>query len=93
MALREKVLVIRGGPDVGKTTVLSSILKLLLARGREPLLCAPTDKAAKRMSQARDVSAKTNYRATLEYGLASKQFRRNRSTCSIITSWLWTRAP
>jgi hypothetical protein len=34
MVLREKVLVNTGGPDVGKTTALSSILKLLLARGQ-----------------------------------------------------------
>src|SRR3974390_1206373 len=49
LALFSKVLVITGGPGVGKTTIVNSILRILAAKGVEMLLCAPTGRAAKRM--------------------------------------------
>ena len=55
LALRSKVLVITGGPGVGKTTIVKSILRVLSAKGIRLLLCAPTGRAAKRMSEATDV--------------------------------------
>ena len=41
LALAAKVLVITGGPGVGKTTLVNSILKIVAAKGPEIALCAP----------------------------------------------------
>ena len=62
LALRSKVLVMTGGPGVGKTTILRAILQILAAKGVAPLLCAPTGRAAKRMSEATGLTAKTIHR-------------------------------
>ena len=51
LALRSKVLVVTGGPGVGKTTIVNSILRILSAKAAKLLLCAPTGRAAKRMSE------------------------------------------
>jgi exodeoxyribonuclease V alpha subunit len=42
LALMAKALVITGGPGVGKTTIVNSILKILAVKGVRLLLCAPT---------------------------------------------------
>src|SRR5207248_9312187 len=52
VALASKVLVITGGPGVGKTTLVNSILKILLAKTMAIALCAPTGRAAKRLSES-----------------------------------------
>ncbi|MGO9546469.1 MAG: ATP-dependent RecD-like DNA helicase [Rhodomicrobium sp.] len=62
LALSSKVLVITGGPGVGKTTIVNSILRILRAKNVEMLLCAPTGRAAKRMSEATGQEAKTIHR-------------------------------
>ena len=62
LALMAKALVITGGPGVGKTTIVNSILKILAAKGVRLLLCAPTGRAAKRMTEATGVEAKTIHR-------------------------------
>src|SRR5437870_4246647 len=62
LALVSKVLVITGGPGVGKTTIVRSILRVLSAKGAKPLLCAPTGRAAKRMTEATGFEAKTIHR-------------------------------
>jgi len=46
VALASKVLVITGGPGVGKTTLVNSLLKILLAKAVAIALCAPTGRAA-----------------------------------------------
>jgi exodeoxyribonuclease V alpha subunit len=61
-ALVSKVLVITGGPGVGKTTIVNSILRILAAKGVNLLLCAPTGRAAKRMKEATGFEAKTIHR-------------------------------
>src|SRR6266481_3941317 len=61
-ALLSKVLVITGGPGVGKTTIVNSILRILAAKGVSLLLCAPTGRAAKRMTEATGFEAKTIHR-------------------------------
>ena len=61
-ALRSKVLVITGGPGVGKTTIVNAILRILAAKGVKLLLCAPTGRAAKRMTEATGFEAKTIHR-------------------------------
>jgi exodeoxyribonuclease V alpha subunit len=52
LALTSKVLVMTGGPGVGKTTIVRAILRILAAKGVKLLLCAPTGRAAKRMTEA-----------------------------------------
>jgi exodeoxyribonuclease V alpha subunit len=62
LALVSKVLVITGGPGVGKTTIVNSILQVLSAKSMKLLLCAPTGRAAKRMTEATGFEAKTIHR-------------------------------
>jgi exodeoxyribonuclease V alpha subunit len=65
-ALTQKVSVLTGGPGTGKTTVLRTVVRLVLARGHTPLLASPTGRAAKRLSEVTGVDAKTIHRL-LEY--------------------------
>src|ERR1700739_2565044 len=76
VALVSKVLVITGGPGVGKTTLVNSILKLLLAKTTAIALCAPTGRAAKRLSESTGLEAKTIHRL-LETDPRTGSFRRN----------------
>jgi exodeoxyribonuclease V alpha subunit len=62
LALTAKVLVMTGGPGVGKTTIVKAILRILAAKGMSLLLCAPTGRAAKRMTEATGFDAKTIHR-------------------------------
>ena len=77
LALRSKVLVITGGPGVGKTTIVNSILRILQAKSVELLLCAPTGRAAKRMTEATGMEAKTIHRL-LEFDPQAFGFKRDR---------------
>ncbi len=76
LALRSKVMVITGGPGVGKTTIVNSILRILSAKAVKLLLCAPTGRAAKRMSEATGMEAKTIHRM-LEVDPKSFGFKRD----------------
>lgn len=76
LALISKVLVITGGPGVGKTTIVNSILRILSAKGVNLLLCAPTGRAAKRMTEATGFEAKTIHRL-LEVDPKTGGFKRN----------------
>lgn len=62
LVLSSKVLVITGGPGVGKTTIIRSILHILKAKGVTPLLAAPTGRAAKRLGESTGLEAKTIHR-------------------------------
>src|SRR5258706_3825954 len=62
LALKSKVLILSGGPGVGKTTIVKGILRTLTAKGVGLLLCAPTGRAAKRMTEATGFEAKTIHR-------------------------------
>ena len=62
LALMSKVVVMTGGPGVGKTTIVNAILRILSAKEVQLLLCAPTGRAAKRMSEATGLEAKTIHR-------------------------------
>ncbi|MCX7351039.1 MAG: AAA family ATPase, partial [Alphaproteobacteria bacterium] len=76
LALMAKLLVITGGPGVGKTTIVNSILRILAAKGVNLLLCAPTGRAAKRMTEATGFEAKTIHRL-LEVDPKGGGFKRN----------------
>ena len=76
LALTSKTLVITGGPGVGKTTIVNAILSVLSAKGVELLLCAPTGRAAKRMSEATGLEARTIHRL-LEVDPRTGGFRRD----------------
>ena len=73
-ALENGVFVITGGPGTGKTTIINCILELL-SRDHETVLCAPTGRAAKRMSEATGAEAKTIHRL-LEYSGEDGTFTR-----------------
>ena len=74
-ALEQGVLVITGGPGTGKTTIINCIIRLLSSEG-EVVLCAPTGRAAKRMTEATGYESKTIHRL-LEYGGEEGSFARN----------------
>ncbi len=61
-AVESKVMVITGGPGVGKTTLVNSVLMVLTAKKMRVSLCAPTGRAAKRMAETTGMEAKTIHR-------------------------------
>lgn len=78
LAVKKKVLVITGGPGVGKTTLVKSILKIISAKSARVLLCAPTGRAAKRLAESTGMEAKTIHRL-LEFDPKMFGFKRNRN--------------
>ena len=76
-ALESKVTVITGGPGVGKTTLVRSLLMILQAKNCDVALAAPTGRAAKRLHETTGLEAKTIHRL-LEIDPRSGQFKRNR---------------
>lgn len=75
-AIQNKLVVITGGPGVGKTTVARSILHIIAAKTNKILLCAPTGKAAKRLSEATNMPAVTLHRM-LAYDPKTNKFKYN----------------
>jgi len=73
--LTHKVTVLTGGPGTGKTVSVRTVIGALEAMGCRYALCAPTGRAAKRLSEATDRPAKTIHRM-LEYS-PQEGFRRN----------------
>ena len=75
LAAQAKVLVITGGPGVGKTTLVNSVLQVLRAKGVQVELCAPTGRAAKRLGESTGLQARTIHRL-LEADPATGGFKR-----------------
>ena len=71
-----KVTIVTGGPGVGKTTVVNSILRILRAKGVRVLLCAPTGRAAKRLAESTGLEAKTIHRL-LEFDPHTRDYQRS----------------
>ena len=76
ISLESKFMVITGGPGVGKTTIVNSILKILEAKKLRILLAAPTGRAAKRLTESTGIEAKTLHRL-LEFDPMARRFKRD----------------
>ncbi len=77
LALSSKMVVITGGPGVGKTTLVNNILLTIRAKNMVVTLCAPTGRAAKRLTESTGIEAKTIHRL-LEFDPKTFGFKRNR---------------
>ncbi len=75
-ALKSKVMVVTGGPGVGKTTIITGIIEIFKGLKANINLGAPTGRAAKRMAETTGQEAKTIHRL-LSYNLQKGGFSRN----------------
>ena len=78
------VCVITGGPGTGKTTIIKAIIDLYKHNEMKPVLCAPTGRAAKRMTETTGIEAKTLHRL-LEIGSFSSSENQNNNTNLSVT--------
>ena len=76
-AVANKLMVVTGGPGTGKTTIVRAIIEIFLAKSLRVLLCAPTGRAAKRLTESTGREAKTIHRL-LEIDPGIGGFRRGR---------------
>ena len=79
-ALSHGVMVLTGGPGTGKTTVVHALLHIFQSMDMSVALCAPTGRAAKRLSESTAMEAKTIHRLLemeFEEGTGHGRFRRN----------------
>jgi len=85
-ALTNKLLVITGGPGTGKTTILNCIIKILLAKKMKIKLCAPTGRAAKKISESTKREAYTIHRL-LQFEPHTREFKyneKNQLDCNLL---------
>lgn len=75
-ATSSKVMVITGGPGVGKTTIVRGLLEIFAAKGMRCALCAPTGRAAKRLQESTGRDARTIHRL-LEFDPQGAGFKRH----------------
>jgi exodeoxyribonuclease V alpha subunit len=75
-ALSHRCTIITGGPGTGKTTVIKALISSLRYLNEEVALCAPTGRAAKRMTETTGVEARTIHRL-LEYNPGEGRFMRD----------------
>jgi len=76
-ALREKAVVITGGPGTGKTTLIRGVVQILGKKNRKVMLAAPTGRAAKRLAETTGHDARTIHRL-LEFNPIHRAFSRHR---------------
>lgn len=85
-AVKDKVLVITGGPGTGKSTITKAILSITEKLTDKIILAAPTGRAAKRMSEITGKKASTIH-SLLEFDFKNGKFKRNRDSpldCDLI---------
>ena len=86
-ALSEKLMVITGGPGTGKTTLVKTLLKVLESKQLVIKLCAPTGRAAKRLSETTGLEATTTIHRLLEIDQVQGGFKyndENRLSCDYL---------
>jgi exodeoxyribonuclease V alpha subunit len=74
--LKSKISIMTGGPGVGKTTIVKSLLGIIEAKSLRVSLCAPTGRAAKRLTETTQLEAKTIHRL-LEFDMKTYGFKHN----------------
>jgi exodeoxyribonuclease V alpha subunit len=78
MSLTAKISILTGGPGTGKSTITGTIIRMIQSKGCSVLLAAPTGRAAKRLTEATGLTAKTIHRL-LEFSPSSKDhFQRDK---------------
>ncbi|MEE2886479.1 MAG: AAA family ATPase, partial [Planctomycetota bacterium] len=78
-ALANPISVITGGPGVGKTTIIRAIADIVKHHNHTLLLCAPTGRAAKRLSESTQHPASTIHRM-LDWQVGTNRFMRDQDT-------------
>lgn len=76
--LQSKVSIMTGGPGVGKTTIVKSLLDIIEAKKLRIALCAPTGRAAKRLTESTNLEAKTIHRL-LDFDMKTYGFKYNQN--------------
>ncbi|MDR3144172.1 MAG: ATP-dependent RecD-like DNA helicase [Puniceicoccales bacterium] len=79
IALTNKISILSGGPGTGKTTILRAIVAILAAKKAKVVLCAPTGRAAQKISETTGYSAQTIHRL-LQYKPSENVFMHNEGT-------------
>ena len=78
-AVENGIMIMTGGPGTGKTTVIKGLIHLFEELGQKVVLCAPTGRAAKRMSEATNCEARTIHRLLEMEKRANESIRFNRN--------------
>ncbi len=78
VVLKSKLAIMTGGPGVGKTTIVKSLLGIIEAKALRIGLCAPTGRAAKRLTETTRMEAKTIHRL-LDFDMKSYGFKHNQN--------------
>jgi exodeoxyribonuclease V alpha subunit len=78
VVLKSKLAIMTGGPGVGKTTIVKSLLGIIEAKALRIGLCAPTGRAAKRLTETTRLEAKTIHRL-LDFDMKTYGFKHNQN--------------
>ncbi|MDX2346312.1 MAG: ATP-dependent RecD-like DNA helicase [Legionella sp.] len=78
VVLKSKLAIMTGGPGVGKTTIVKSLLGIIEAKSLRIGLCAPTGRAAKRLTETTRMEAKTIHRL-LDFDMKTYGFKHNQN--------------